>query len=270
MTEPFRVEVTGSNRGNEAVLWSDWTGLSPHLIASFYPVERISDGQRGERWARDPTEPEVRAPITDGRLEATQNWHSPFENMDLGQQFSSISALLQTGAAAQTMMLVQDFVDKLGIAPLTAATQWATSKTKGFEGRSSITKLNSRQVFMGMPPAKLTLTAHFRALKDARVEVEDPLNQLMRWALPQELAPDGPLQQFLRTGDFSLFPSRIPRIIGMSYANMQLLPLVIEFIPYPMTGPRDRNGAMLSAAVEMQLSTLTAIDTNDWNGVRRV
>ncbi len=45
MTEPFRVEVPGSNRGNEAVLSSDWTGLSPHLIASFYPVERIGDQQ---------------------------------------------------------------------------------------------------------------------------------------------------------------------------------------------------------------------------------
>ncbi len=127
-----------------------------------------------------------------------------------------------------------------------------------------MTKLNSTQVFNGMAPAKISLTAHFRAIRDARSEVEAPLHQLIQWALPQELAKDGPLAETVRAGDPSLYPSRIPQIIGMSYANMQLLPLVIESIPYPMSGPRDRNGLLLSAQVALQLSTLSAIDANDW------
>ena len=55
----------------------------------------------------------------------------------------------------------------------------------------------------------------------------------------------------------------------MSYANMQMLPLVIESVPYPLTGPRDKNGRMLSAQVALQLSTLAAIDANDWNSFQR-
>ena len=50
----------------------------------------------------------------------------------------------------------------------------------------------------------------------------------------------------------------------MQYADMQLLPLVIEAMPYPMTGPRGKDGSLLSAQVTMQLSTLSAIDVRDW------
>lgn len=253
-----------------SVLSSDWTGLSPHLIASFYPVERrTSADNKSSYFTRVPGTFEVRAPISDGQMEATMNWHSPFENNGADQQFSAISAMFQSGAAASLMLLVKDFVDKAGIATLSAAAQRAVDTAKGLEGRTSMTKLSSTQTFNGMAPAKLTLTAHFRALRNPSTEVEEPLNQLMRWALPQELAQDGPIVELLRAGDPSMYPSRTPRWIGMSYANMQMLPLVIESVPYPLTGPRDKNGRMLSAQVALQLSTLAAIDANDWNSFQR-
>lgn len=250
-----------------AVLSSDWTGLSPRLIASFYAVERrYSDDGKTSYWARDPLGAEVRTPITDGSMDTALNWHSPFENSGADQQFSAISALMQTGALTPMLTMFKDFLDGNGMGGGLAgemATR-AANAVKSLEGRTSMTKMNSTQVFNGMPPTKLSLTAHFRAIKNARREVANPLHQLMAWALPQELAQDGPVLTMLRAGDPSLYPSRTPRIIGMSYADMQLLPLVIEAMPYPMTGPRDKDGSLLSAQVTMQLSTLSAIDARDW------
>lgn len=250
-----------------AVLSSDWTGLSPRLIASFYPVRRVigSDG-KSTAWVREEGSQEVRAPITDGQMEAAMNWHSPFESSGADQQFSAISAMLQTGALTPLLTLFGDFVQKAtGDGLLSGAAKSARDATQSLEGRTSMTKLNSTQVFNGMAPAKITVTAHFRALRDARAEVDAPLNQLIQWALPQEIAQDGPVLEALKAGDPSLYPSKTPRIIGMQYANMQIRPLVIESIPYPMTGPRGRNGTLLSAQVTLQLSTLAAIDARDWS-----
>lgn len=249
------------------VLSSDWTGLSPHLIASFYPVRRLtSPDRKSSYFARVPGSIEVKAPITESQLEATVNWHSPFESNGADQQFSAISAMLQTGALAPLLTMFADFVQtSTGSGILSAAANRAKDAAQTLEGRTSMTKLNSTQVFSGMQPAKLSLTAHFRALKDANAEVNAPLNQLMRWALPQEIAHDGPILELLKAGDPSLYPSRTPQIIGMQYANMQILPLVIESIPYPLSGPRDRNGTLLTAQMTMQLSTLAAIDASDWD-----
>lgn len=252
--------------GSGSVLSSDWTGLSSHLIASFYPVKRvIGAGGKTTSWMRVEGSPEVQTPITEASIDGSLNWHSPFENSSADQQFSAVSALLQTGALTPLLTMFSDLVDKsAGGGALSSASQSARDAAQSLEGRTSITKLNSTQTFNGMPPMKIALTAHFRALKDTRAEVEAPLHQLMRWALPQELAQDGPVLELAKGGDPSLYPSKIPQIIGMQYANMQLLPLVIESIPYPMSGPRDRNGLLLSAQVALQLSTLSAIDANDW------
>lgn len=254
-----------------SVLSSDWTGLSPRLIASFYPVKRVTgaDG-KAVAWVREPGEVEVQAPITDGQMDATMNWHSPFESSGADQQFSAISAMLQSGALTPLLTMFSDFMQQAtGNGVLSGAAKSARDAAQSLEGRTSMTKMNSTQVFNGMAPAKLSLTAHFRALRDAHTEVDEPLNQLMRWALPQEIAQDGPILELLKAGDPSLYPSKTPRIIGMQFANMQIRPLVIESIPYPMAGPRGRDGGLLSAQVALQLATLAAIDANDWNSFRR-
>jgi hypothetical protein len=248
------------------VLQSDWTGLSPHLIARFYPVMRTDPGNgKPSTWVRVPDSVEVRAPITEASIEGTFNWTSPFENTGADQSFSAISAMLQTGALAPILGFIsQSLADVPGGSYLQPSVESVRNAAKGLEGKSSVTKLNSTQVFNGAPPMKVSLTVHFRALKDARAEVERPLNQLMSWAVPQELAADGPVLTLARLGDPSLYPSKIPQIIGMQYADMQLLPLVIESAPYPLGGPRDKNGTLLSAQSALQLSTLSALDARDW------
>jgi hypothetical protein len=251
----------------DRVLSSDWTGLSPHLIARFYPVERVDPGQgKPSTWRRVPNSPEVRAPITDASIEMSVNWHSPFENTGADQSFSSLSAMLQTGALSPILGAFGEFLDKVpGIGSLlSSGVDSLREKAKGLEGKTSVTKLNSTQVFSGMPPLKIPVTVHFRALRDAHAEVEAPLNQIMEWAAPQYLATDGPLLELARLGVPTLYPSSIPQIIGMQYANKLLVPLVIESVPYPLGGPRDKAGKLLSAQCALQLASLSAIDKNDW------
>jgi hypothetical protein len=65
-------------------------------------------------------------------------------------------------------------------------------------------------------------------------------------------------------GDPALFPSKTPQIIGMQYADMLFMPLVIDSIPYTLTGPRDRDGVLIQASLTLQLASLTGLDKKDW------
>lgn len=247
--------------GDTPVLSSIWTGLSPHLIASFFPVQRFnSDDGKSSVYRRAANSPEVQAPITEGSIENVMNWHSPFENTGVDAKFSAISALLQSGALAPLMASFNRFLEEKGAG--NGLTSGAEAMLKSLEGKTSVTKLNSTQVFAGMPPTKITVTAHFRALFDAKAEVRDPINQLIAWALPQKLAQNGPVL----SGTADLYPSDVPQILGMKYADMLILPVVIESIPYPLTAPRDSGGTLLSAQMTISLATLQGIDKNDWKG----
>lgn len=95
-----------------------------------------------------------------------------------------------------------------------------------------ITRLNSTQVFAGMPPIKIAVTALFRAWKDPAKEVEAPFNQLMSWALPAELSDLGPILS--RATDYAagedlsavevLAPSIAPAKIAMTYKGKTYAP----------------------------------------------
>ena len=239
------------------VLSSLWDGLSPHLIASFFEVERA-----GSDWQPVPNGTTVKAPLVESSMEMTLGWQSPFEGAGADKGVPTLSAMMQSGA-------LQPYVSDGGKA----------SQTLGkFEGRTGITKLNSIQVFSGMPPAKIQVVALFRAWRDALNEVESPVNQLMRWALPQYLAPTGPVMALLEgikqiasgkplddaAADI-LLPSHAPCKIGMRYKGRILSPLVIESIGMPLNSPIDGSGRFVELAIPMTLCTLTALDRNDWD-----
>lgn len=253
--------ATAAPNGSQPALGSDWGGLSPHLIASFYAVkkEAAPDG-RSFYWRRDTTQPEVRAPLTEASAEATLNWQSPFENIGPDQKFGTLGALLQSGGFTS---LLQALKQRFGGDVFDAAIQ----TSKDMEGRSSFTKLNSTQVFNGMPPLRINVTAHFRAWSDARREVRDPMNQLMAWALPQQIAEDGLVVRATAGDGLNPYPSMIPQLLAMSYAGMLFQPIVIETIPYPLSGPRDGNGHLTHASLTMNLASLAALDRRDWGDV---
>jgi hypothetical protein len=227
-------------------LSSLWGDLSPHLIASFWEVDR-----KGKR-LNDIT---VKAPLIDSNLEMALNWQSPFERV--GEDvFPTLQQVLQTG---ELKPLAEKLDAKIGTGagPLLGMV----------EGKTSITKLNSTQVFNGMPPAKFTVTALFRAWRDPSKEVHEPFNQLMQWALPIKLAEDGSLlSRFLDNGlkVDTLFPSQAPTLIAMKYKDCVYKPLVIESITKDTNAQIDKHGKFTELAVPMTLSTLAAIDRGDW------
>ncbi|WP_367155639.1 hypothetical protein [Methylomonas sp. HYX-M1] len=242
----------------DIIYTSDWGGLSKHLIASFYEVDR--DGKRKKH-----ANIVVKAPIADdANLEVTLNWQSPFEQAGPESSFPSFAALLQSGSTQAVESVLDVFFSK-------SIADDVKPYLKKFEGRTGITKLNSTQVFTGMPPVKLSLNLLFRAWKDPATEVQQPFNQLMSWALPKSLAKDSVLAGAL-TGlmkgskDWieAVLPSESPTLLGMTYKNNRYAPLVIESIQQPISSPVDADGQFVELMVPVSLATLTAIDRNDW------
>ena len=100
-----------------------------------------------------------------------------------------------------------------------------------------------------MPPVKITLTAHFRALRDPVAEVREPIAQLKKWAVPQMLASDGLITNGIRSAGKNdvigtIFPSFSPQVIAMRYGDLTYEPMVIESISEPFTTPRSEKGIL--------------------------
>lgn len=251
-------------------LGSVWDGLSPHLIASFYEVAKTGEDSWGQ--ITDKTDPiVVRGPLAESNLEAVLNWQSPFEQAGPESKAPALFAMLQSGALQPIVDSLNPFANKKTSASDPQSQQQAETFLKQFEGRTGITKLNSTQVFNGMPPVKITVTVLFRAWRDAASEVEAPFNKLMEWALPIELAKDGSLlsraaETVRGTMGYveALLPSKSPTRIAMKYKGRLYSPLVIESIGMPMSSPVDANGKYVELLVPMTLCTLTALDRADW------
>lgn len=235
-----------------------FTGLSPHLIAEIYPLKRAGDGAI---WERDNSETPFTAPLTQASLEMTANWQSPFEGAGVESKFPALAQMAQAG-------MFEGVLKALGGAlPETKdATDSLSDAAKKLVGRSGVTKLNSTQVFSGMPPIKITVTAFLRAFKSPVVEVEDPLKKLQGWVLPKYLAPDGVLAEFIKTGAdvLSLMPSEVPTVVGFTYKNRIFQPMVIESCSDPLDAPINSAGNRISAVVQLTLCSLTALDRRDW------
>lgn len=253
-----------------------WSGISRHLIASLFAVEQDD----GTGYQELVAEGRIDAPATDMNFDATMNWQSPFENSGPESKAPALMAMVQSGQLGVVMQALQ------GLAPealkgtaigdsVSGATDSLIKKAQELRGRTGITKLNSRQIFSGMPPIKIAMTLHFRAIKDPLNEVEAPYRRLVSWALPQEVASDSVVIAAAKAakegGSFlkALFPSKSPLMVGLEYAAKRYLPMVIEHVSNPMDGPKDEHGNNLYLAVQVQLSTLTALDRADFKQIYR-
>jgi hypothetical protein len=261
------------------ILRSLWHGISPHLIARFYPVKKLADGS-GWAQSRETRELsstdkyvvddgfEVHCPITDGNMETTLNWSSPFEGAGAESKAPALTAMLQSGTLTPVLQAV---LDKVGASSAGSSVSGMLDKSVG---RTGITKLNSTQIFTGMPPIKLSMTLHFRALVDPVAEVRDPIMQLKRWYLPQLLSNDGLLAGAIKNGAEqstieSIFPSISPQIIGFRFGDMTMEPMVIESMSEPFTNPRSEKGVIVQQSIQLTLATLTALDRRDIEKVYR-
>jgi len=247
------------------VLSSKWDGLSKHLLASFFVVENV-DGV----WKRSESDPTtVMAALTEASLEMALNWQSPFESAGPETKAPALMAMLSSGALQP---LVEAALGSGNNASAASAAQKKSSDfLRQFEGRTGITRLNSTQVFAGMPPLKIQVNAVFRAWDDPASEVEAPVDKLIQWALPVTLSKDGSvLARSAQTakGDMgyveALMPSISPVRVAMTYKGRTYFPLVIESISKPLDSNVDRNGRHVQLVIPMTLCSLTALDREMW------
>lgn len=240
-------------------LGSKWGALSPALLATIYPVDLSG--------VRIPGENYVVTPPSDGNMEVTANWQSPFEQMGPEAKMPAVFAMLQSGT-------LQSYVDTLFGKGTDAGSGGVGGALSAFAteaaGRTGLTKLNSHQVFNGAPPFKITLTLQFRAFDNPATEVEEPINALMQWALPRKLAANGAIVEIvngLRNGQGfikSFMPSEAPIMVGLTYGGQTFSPLVIESISTPINVARRADGVRLNASLQIALASLTALDADDW------
>lgn len=246
-------------------LGSDWGRLSKLLVARLYVCD--------SKGVADIAEFEgVYGPLVEGTFESTQNWQSAFENTGPETKAPTLTAMLQSGSAVPVLNALQAVnpVKDGAIGQMidTSADKLKTA-VRELEGRTGLTKLNSRQVFSGMPPVRMNFSIEFRAFHDALQEVEAPLQRLLEWVFPQELAEDGILSEVMQTArdldSFikALFPSKAPKLLALTYAGRTYAPMVVESITFPLDAPKDSNGNYISLAVQVNLATLTALDRAD-------
>ncbi|QIB09044.1 hypothetical protein GZ982_30330 (plasmid) [Pseudomonas fluorescens] len=246
-------------------LGSDWGNLSPLLLARVFVCDAkgVADIREYEG---------VYGALEEGSFEATFNWQSPFENMGPETKAPALTAMIQSGSLVPVLNALQavnpDPNGKVG-GMLDAGADKLKAAVKELEGRTGMTKLNSRQVFSGAPPTRINFSMEFRATTDAAREVMAPLQRLLEWVFPQELAEEGILSEVLQTSrdvdSFikALFPSFAPKLLGLTYAGQTYSPMVLETISYPLHGPKDSRGNFIALTVQLSMATLTALDRPD-------
>jgi len=246
-----------------------WDGLNPHLIAKIYEVDHTG---------LPVGDLVLHAALSDDtQLDVTLNWQSPFEQAGPESKAPTVMAMLQSGAIQPLLEQLGKTLDAAGMESAGAMAQGAAVSADEARGRTGMTKLNSTQVFSGMPPLKLQTTLLLRAWRDPSREVEQPLDQLMQWALPRELAPEGTLltgaMEYARGEKTFLeaaLPSLAPTLVGITYKGRTYAPMVIEAVSVPLHSPIDAIGRFVQLAVAVTFSSLAAWDRHDWLSAQRI
>ncbi|EXJ14872.1 hypothetical protein [Imhoffiella purpurea] len=265
----------------------EFGNLNKHLIASIYPVDRGGNPKidLGTNATGSIKDGEVRAMVTEATMEVSLGWQSPFEQWGPEATSPTLMALVQSGTLDDLKNLIGGFFDGwLGgiIDKITDPGDWASLVNEGV-GRTGMTKMNSTQVFTGMPPIKINATLLFRAWSNPKTEVEAPFDTLMGWALPQCLQRDSILSGLLNGdapkcpgADGSAFdiarflPSLTPKMVGLTYKGRTYSPLVIESVGFPMDSPSTADGRYVELLVPVTFATWQVYDANDWSNVRTV
>lgn len=239
------------------------TGLNPHLLAKFFALKRSADGLA---WETDASKAEISVPATQASMELAMNWQSPFEGAGVESRFPALAQMAQAGMFSGVLQAIGSKLDENSNGQQTV--QELQSTANQLVGKTGVTKLNSTQVFSGMPPVKIQLSVLFKAFRSPLREVEEPIRALQEWSLPQKLAADGVIAELIRSGGdlLTLMPSDVPLCVGLSYKGRIFRPMVIESITDPLEAPIDNNGHRVSALIQLTLCSLTALDKADWRG----
>jgi hypothetical protein len=144
--------------------WQDLQGINENYFATIYPsvpTNPLSGKVADFELPDDLKNIQVRGKIISDDNSLDINWESPLEGSNAESNFSFTSALAQSGIMESA----------IGSSVLL--------------GRTSVSAMETVQVFKGIEPQTINLTLEFVAYKNAFEEVEAPLSALLKMASPQ-------------------------------------------------------------------------------------
>ena len=241
---------------NTRAATSNWGSLNNDLIATFVQVD-LTGKETGVAY---------RAVVKDGSWEQSFNWTSPFENMNAEEMGSRVSLmkLAQTGGIGSINQLLGQITgnENDGLDTINAT----------IAGKTSITKMNSRQVFGGHAPMKLSMTLLFRAWSNPQSEVAAPFNALLEMAYPKKIA-DNVAQASLDGANTSdkvvdaLFPSQAPLFCRLTYKGETYPLMVFESVSKPLDAPYSYMGDVW-LEIPVSLETRHSLDFSDFANLK--
>lgn len=171
--------------------------------------------------------------------EIQANWSSPFEGEAVGSKFEKVGGLLQTGAV--------DFVPGVNL-----------------KNTTSITALQSRQVWGGNRPTQFSIVLQLYALENPQKEVIDALIALEKMASP-DLKNTIPIDLKALVGmsngnKLGRIPSPVIINIGR---NAIYTDCVIESLSVPLDKEKNADGQLIRAEVNLQIQTMQMLNKSD-------
>lgn len=198
------------------------------------------------------------------------SWLKPVGDL-LGDAGDAVLDTARSGSLGVTSFLLAKGIDAFGEKAavgtgtvLRAGAKSVTDTLSSLEGRTTLSKVNSTQIFVSTTPVKISCTLFFRAWANAYSEVEQQIQRLQEWTLPQKLSKTGVITSLAQKFELnSLFPSIIPPFVSLTYGGLTYTPLFLESVSTPLVVERDKNGNRLAASVTCSFVSRQAWDKTD-------
>ena len=255
---------------------TQWGKLSQGLLAEIFPLKKVNTESGKFHFERDG-QVSVMALLTEGQIEFSNNYTTPFESANPESRLPNLMAMIQSGQMLSGLAQAFGggyFQKALEMSGMSDIIDKGAKLLESLEGRTSLTKINSTEIYVSSSPLKIPLTLVLRAWADARTEVEDPIALLESWTLPEYLHDQSLLVGLANSGGDgggflnSIWPSKVPPFVGMSYAGRTYKPLLIESCSSPLVVERDENLNRLFAQVTINVTSRTALDAPEWAAMR--
>ena len=255
---------------------TQWGSLSQGLLAEIFPLKKVNTEGGKFHFERDG-QVSVMALLTEGQIEFSNNYTTPFESANPETRLPNMMAMIQSGQMLSGLAQAFGggyFQKALEVSGMSDIIDKGAKLLESLEGRTSLTKINSTEIYVSSSPLKIPLTLVLRAWADARTEVEDPIALLESWTLPEYLHDQSLLVGLANSGGDgggflnSIWPSKVPPFVGMSYAGRTYKPLLIESCSSPLVVERDENLNRLFAQVTINVTSRTALDAPEWAAMR--
>lgn len=278
-----------SQKPSGKTLGSVWRekGLNKNLVVKIRPVVEgnFEGGQGQQTYSIDTSQPTVESIFEDADFSIESQYSTPFESSNPEGRLPNLMGMIQsgqinaayyslfalsndpTGVGATVAQGVSMAANVTGVGDMLSESE---DKLQGLLGRSNFTKLNSRQIFTSSNSVRITGTLFFQAWANAKVEVEDALQQLQIWASAAELSKQSLLVGGIKDGfSEAMFPSIIPPLVQLQYGGKTYSPMVIESVSAPITAPMTKDGDRIAVRVQVVFLSLTAWDAQNIINTRR-